>query len=132
MFKITPIQEKTRQKEICQLCGAEYRPEAFAYEMYDIETGDLMGMSQFEVGEAGYIYDIKEVPSRNDFEAMFILARQTMNFIDLCQAHTCFADDNAAGERLLLSVGFKKQNGKYFCDMSGMFDGNCGGHKVEI
>lgn len=128
MFKITPIQEKTRQKEICEICGAEYHPDAFAYQMYDIESGELMGMTQFEIGEYGYIYDIKEAPARDDFEAMFILARQTMNFIDLCGAHSCHAASNAANERLLIAIGFKKADEDYFCDMSGMFDGNCGEH----
>lgn len=132
MFKITPIQEKTRQNEICSICGAEFRPDAFAYEMYEVESGELMGMSQFEIGNSGYIYDIKEVPNRDDFEAMFILARQTMNFIDLCGAHTCRADKNTANERLLLAIGFKKINEEYFCDMTGMFDGHCSGHKVEL
>ena len=132
MFKITPIQDKARQKEVCHLCGAEFRPEAFAYQMYDINSGEIMGMSQFEIGEVGYIYDIKEAPGRDDFEAMFILARQTMNFIDLCENHTCFANNGAANERLLKAVGFKESKGKYYCDMTGMFDGHCDGHKVEL
>lgn len=132
MFKITPIQEKTRQKEICELCGTEFRPDAFAYQMYDIDTGDIMGMSQFEIGEVGYIYDLREAPCREDFEAMFILARQTMNFIDLCGVHSCKAAKGSAPERLLRAVGFKEQGGEYFCDMTGMFDGNCGGHKAEL
>lgn len=129
MFKITPIQDKTRQKEICALFGVEFRDDAFAYIMFDIDTDALMGMSQFEIGKVGYIYDIKEAAGLDDFEAMFILARQTMNFIDLCGAHTCLASKNAAPERLLLAAGFKEQNGKFFCNMTGMFDGNCGGHK---
>ena len=129
MFKITPIQEKTRQKEICLICGATFRSDAFAYQMYDIDSGEIMGMSQFEIGEIGYIYDIKEAAGRDDFEAMFILARQTMNFIDLCGAHHCEAARDAASERLLRGIGFKEKDGEYFCDMTGMFDGNCGGHK---
>lgn len=132
MFKITPIQEKTRQKEICELCGAEFRPEAFAYQMYDLESGELMGMSQFEIGEVGYIFDIKEAAGCDDFEAMFILARQTMNFIDLCGAHSCRASDDSASDRLLRCVGFKKQDVEYFCDMTGMFDGNCDGHTINL
>ena len=132
MFKITPIQEKSLQKEICLICNAEFREDAFAYQMYDMDSGDIMGMSQFEIGEHGYIYDIKEVPGRDDFEAMFILARQTMNFIDLCGAHTCYADGLTASERLLIAAGFKLTDGKYFCNMKGMFDGKCDGHKVEL
>ena len=126
MFKITPIEEKTRQKELCDLCGIKYIPLAFAYQMYDMDTGDIMGMSQFEIGEFGYIYDIAEAPDHNDFEAMFILARQTMNFIDYCEVHICYADDNCADEEFLKAIGFKKNGDKYFCDMNGMFDGKCG------
>ena len=127
MFKITPIQEKLKQKEICQLCGAKFRPDAFAYQMYDVESGELMGMSQFEISDCGYIYDIKETPQLDDFEAMFILARQTMNFIDTCGIHTVRAPLDAASERLMTAIGFKSVGDEYFCDMTGMFDGHCGG-----
>ena len=133
MFKITPIQDKELQSRICQLCGAEYRPEAFAYQMFDIDSGDIMGMSQFEIGESGYIYDIKEAPGRDDFEAMFILGRSTMNFIDMCGNHFCKADVNAGEERLLRAIGFKLgEDGEYFADMTHMFDGSCDGHAVDL
>lgn len=130
MFKITPIQDKIEQKEICDLLGVVFREEAFAYKMFDIDTDEIMGMSQFEIDEVGYIYDIKEAPGRDDFEAMFILARQTMNFIDLCGAHFCYANTDAGNERLLKAVGFKPDGNRLSCNMSGMFDGNCGGHKT--
>ena len=132
MFKITPIQDKTMQEEICSLCGAKFHSNAFAYHMFDIESGETMGMSQFEIGEAGYIYDIKEAPDRDDFEAMFILARQTMNFIDICENHICYAAKDAASAQLLKAVGFKEEDGEYFCNMTGMFDGHCDGKKVEL
>ncbi len=125
MFKITPVDEKSRQNEICLLCGATYLPEAFCYQMFDIESGELMGMSQFEIGEYGYIFDLREVPGQNDFEAMFILGRQTMNFIDKCGAHTCKAAINAGDETLMRAIGFKATDGEYSCDMTGMFDGHC-------
>ena len=129
MFKITPIQDKEKQKEICELCGTEFRPDAFAYQMFDIDSGEIMGMSQFEIGEYGYIYDIREAPNHNDFEAMFILARQTMNFIDLCENHYCYANEASVPKRLLRAIGFKENDGRFYCDMTGMFDGKCDGHK---
>ena len=129
MFKITPIQTKEEQQSICNEVGVTFRPDAFAYKMYDLESGDIMGMSQFEISDVGYIFDIKEAAGLNDFEAMFILARQTMNFIDLCGAHTCFAERNAAKDGLLKAIGFCDSGEKYFCDMTGMFDGKCEGHK---
>ena len=126
MFKITPIQDKARQKEICENFKVEFRPEAFAYIMFDVDSGMLMGMSQFEIGEVGYIYDLKEATGCDDFEAMFILARQTMNFIDQCGVHICQASPSSAPEDFLWAVGFKKTDEQFICDMTGMFDGNCG------
>ncbi len=85
-----------------------------------------------EVLQKFYIYDVKEAPNHDDFEAMFILGRQTMNFIDTCGAHTCYADKCAGIERLLKAIGFKENGDKLYCDMTGMFDGHCSGHKVEL
>ena len=132
MFKITPIQEKTRQKEICEIFGAEFRPEAFGYIMYDIDTDALMGFSQFEILTEGYIYDLLPAEGTDDFEAMFILGRQTMNFIDICGNHTCRASKTAGDARLLRAIGFKEQGNDLFCDMTGMFDGHCSGHPVDL
>ena len=132
MFKITPVQSKDEQIALCQTCGAVYREGAFAYIMFDIDSGDVMGMSQFEIGDAGYIFDLLEAPLRDDFEAMFILGRQTMNFIDSCGAHTCYASTDAGSERLLKAIGFKPSGDRLFCDMTGMFDGHCSGHAVEL
>lgn len=132
MFKITPIQDKLRQKEICEFFDTAFRPDAFGYIMYDIDTEELMGFSQFEILSEGYIYDLLPAKGTDDFEAMFILGRQTMNFIDLCGAHTCFADESAGDLRLLRAIGFKNTNGKLFCDMTGMFDGHCSGHPVDL
>lgn len=132
MFKITPIQDKTKQKEVCNACGVEFKPESFAYQMFDLDTGNIMGICQFEIGEHGYIYDLRPALNSNDFEAMFILGRQTMNFIDLCGTHTCYADKNSGEERLMKAIGFKETDGRLFCDMTGMFDGHCSGHKVEL
>ena len=130
MFKITPIQDKDKQRDICILCGASFRSDAFAYMMFDIDSGEIMGMSQFEIGSEGYIFDLKEAPGRSDFEAMFILARQTMNFIDLCGVHSCRISADAGDERLIRAVGFKEKDSELICDMTGMFDGHCGGKEV--
>ena len=102
MFKIEPVQEKIQQIELCDLFGVEYREEFFAYLMYDLESGEPMGFSQFEIyGDYGYISALKPRLDYDDFEAMFILGRATMNFIDLCGVHTCKAATNAAEERLI-------------------------------
>lgn len=134
MFKISPVENAERQKTLAEAVGVPYRPGTFAYGMVNSENGGLMGFSQFEVS-AGYgtLLDLAEVPGADDFEAMFILGRSTMNFIDLCGAHLCRATAIAAPERLLRCLGFvREEDGSFSCDMTGMFDGHCSGKPVDL
>ncbi len=134
MFKITPIQDKEIQKKFALECDMEYCEDLFGYSMIDQESGELMGMSQFDIsGASGYISAIKPRIGYADFEAMFILGRATMNFIDLCGAHTCYANKEGADMRLLKSIGFKElEGGELFADMTGMFEGHCDGHGAKF
>ena len=127
MFKISPIQSENIKQKYALECGTTAIDGYFAYQMIDETTGELMAFSQFELGTGeGYIKDLKPKIGLDDFEALFILGRQTMNFIDYCEVHICYADDNCADEEFLKAIGFKKNGDKYFCDMNGMFDGKCG------
>ena len=135
MFKIFPLCDETLQEKYLSICNVKRRPNAFIYAMCDIESEEVMAISQFEIfKDHGYIYDIKARESLDDFEAMFILGRQTMNFIDLCGAHSVQASAETTDDTLLRAIGFKKQDsGEYFCDMDGMFDGkHCSGHAVDL
>ena len=134
MFKITPVNSPEEQKRLAETVGCEYRPTYFAYVMFDVETEELMGFSQFEIDkDGGYISDLREAPGKNDVEAMFILGRQTMNFIDLMGAHTAYARKEGQDERLLHAMGFKEtDDGRLFANMEGMFEGHCSGHKTEL
>ena len=133
MFKITPIQDKDLQKKYAEMTNSDYSEDYFAYAMTDYETGELMAISQFEInGEEAFIADIKPVPTLSDFEAMFILGRQTMNFIDSCGTHKLYASEKSAEKRLLLAMGFKETEGKYYCFCEGMFDGHCDGHEKKL
>ena len=126
MFKIQAIQGIDLQKEYARLCGTEYRDGFFAYSMTDVESGKLMGFSQFEICNGyAFISDIKPIIGLDDFEAMFILGRQTMNFIDLCGIHTLKASKDTADESFLKAIGFKSEGDIYSVDTTGMFDGSC-------
>ena len=134
MFRISPINDKELQEKYALACGAKFRADFFAYAMINVETDELMGFSQFEIdSKGGYIADLRSRIGYSDFEAMFILGRATMNFIDLCGMHTCRAAADAGERRLLLSIGFKDtDSSELFADMSGMFDGKCDGHEIKL
>ncbi len=129
MFKIEAIQDIETQQKHAEACGAEAIAGCFAYVMYDVDTKAPMGFAQFDIsGDVGHIIDLKEATGCNDFEAMFILGRSTMNFIDMCGAHKATASKNTGDDNLLKAIGFKATDDGYFCDMTGFFTGNCGNH----
>lgn len=131
MFKITPIQSVDEQIAIAKRCGAEYREGAFAYAMIDADSGELMGFSQFEITDnGGHLIDLRPIGKEDDYEAMFILGRATMNFIDLCGTHVLYADVSSGDNTLLRAIGLRPtDDGSLFCDMTGFFDGShCSGH----
>ena len=131
MFKITPIQSVEDQINIAKRCNTEYKEGAFAYAMIDSDSGELMGFSQFEITEkGGHLIDLKPIGKDDDYEAMFILGKATMNFIDLCGAHTLYAEPDAGEGTLLRAIGLRPTDGgSLFCDMTGFFDGShCSGH----
>ena len=133
MFKISPVQDFAEQIKIAAICKAEAKEGYFSYVMRDCDTLDVMGFAQFEIGKDGFISDLRQTPGLDDFEAMFILGRSTMNFINICGADSCRAALDAGDERLLRAIGFKETDGEYFCNMTGMFDGShCSGEAVKL
>lgn len=132
MFTIKPVQNEEAARGAVTACGGEYTGGTFVYEMRDSESGALMGVTQFDIGETGIILTVlPENKYRDDREAMFILLRSTMNFIDVSGAHICRAPYSAGDGALLRSAGFSDVGDSYICDMSGMFTGHCGGKGAD-
>lgn len=128
MLKVLPIQSKEAQKEICESCGVEFKPDLLAYSatVNDI----LMGVSQFKLTDkGGIIYDLAPARDTFDFEALFVLGRGTLNFIDLCGVHNALfigAIPDAQTERLIKAVGFKKDDdGSFAVNLEGFFTDHC-------
>ena len=123
MLIIKPIQTKELQAEFCAKCGIEFHEKALAYAAH--VDGVFTGICQFTLNdEFGLIENLVSPEGLDDFEALFIMGRQTMNFIDLCGVHQAQMLPNAASERMILALGFKKeQDGVYRIDMTGFFEG---------
>ena len=127
MLIINPVQDKTKQADLCAICGIEYRVRDFAFAAY--VDGEFVGLSQFYVtDEWGMLENIVPAPEKDDIEAMFILGRQTLNWIDLLGIHTCRANVNTGNAKLLKVMGFVPENDYLVADMTHMFDGHCGGN----
>ena len=126
MLEIKPIQDKNAQKALCELCGAMYRPSALAYSAYD--KGIPVGVCQFRIIEdAAYMYDLCNTVGVDDLEALIIMGRAALNFIDLCGIHTAYFEGDKS--RAAIAIGFREKEGKLFANLTGMFDSPCAKHK---
>ena len=128
MLKVLPIQSKEEQEKICLACNVKFNPDLLAYSA--TVDGALAGVSQFKLTDkGGIIYDLASIPDSFDFEALFVLGRGTLNFIDLCGVHNAsfvgsIPDEQT--ERLIKAVGFKKDEaGAYSVNLEGFFTDHC-------
>ncbi len=128
MLKVLPIQTKSEQEEICKKCNVEFKPDLLAYSA--TVDGELRGVSQFKLTEkGGLVYDIAPAIDTYDFEALFVLGRGTLNFIDLCGVHYAIylgSVETEEKERLIKAIGFKKtDSGSFEIDLNGFFTDHC-------
>ena len=128
MLKVLPIQSKITQEEICLRCGVKYDPDLLAYSA--TVDDELAGVCQFKLSDkGGLIYDLAPVKDTFDFEAMFVLGRGTLNFIDLCGVHYAIYRGEVKDEqteRLVKAVGFKlTDRGTYEVNLEGFFTDHC-------
>lgn len=129
MLTVKPIRTKAEQELFCAKCNIPYDVDLLAYSAHVDDV--FVGMCQFGIkGERGYIKNIVSHEGIDDFEAMFIMGRGTLNFIDLCGAHEAECARDAGEPRLLTALGFKDTGEEnLYADLHGMFDGKCSDHK---
>lgn len=125
MLIIKPVQ-KNEQENICRACGVEYMEHEMAYAARDDEK--LLGVCTFYMsGDTGYVTDLKCIDGIDDFEALFIMGRQTLNFIDLCGVHKAvFLGEES---RITKAVGFKMTDGRLRMNLEGFFESPCSHEK---
>lgn len=133
MLIIKPIQDFDLQTVLCERCGVPSRPGCLCYQAYLGEGPDdetvFIGISQFSVGETdgerviGRIYDLVCAKDVDDEEALFIMGRQTLNFMDLTGTHEAYFEvKDGDNEHLIKWLGFRMTDGKWYYDLHGKFD----------
>ena len=133
MLKVFPIQEKSEQEALCARCGIPFEAELLAYQATVDEV--FVGVCQFKLTpEGGVIYHLAPTADRPiDNEAMFVMGRAALNFIDLCGIHRAEYRGELRDEGLLRAIGFKKNaDGIYEVNLEGFFDEPCAhGHGMK-
>lgn len=125
MIKVLPIQSKLKQEEICVKCGVKYNADLLAYAAYTDDR--LAGVCQFKLSDkGGIIYDIAPASDFNDGEALFVMGRGALNFIDICGVHRAVYVGDGTDEDLLLKIGFHKNKENTFeINLEGFFTDHC-------
>lgn len=136
MLKVLPIQSKQEQAALCEKCQISFQPDLLAYAAS--VDGETVGICQFKLTDrGGFLYDLARVADRgeesrecSDFEAMFVMGRGTLNFIDLCGVHRAYYCGENPDDSLLRAIGFRLNGeGVYEINLEGFFTEHCGNHK---
>ena len=125
MFKVLPIQSKDMQKELCEKCGVYYDADLLAYAVS--VDDEFAGICQFKLTDkGGEIHDLAPSLCKNDPDALFVMGRGALNFIDLCGVHFARYVGEVQDEQLLRKIGFKKNaDGGFEIDLNGFFTDHC-------
>ena len=102
---------------------------------YEARVDDhLVGVCQFHLqGGVGHITDFAEyLPegAKSDAEALFIMARGCLNFIDLCGIHHAFFEADFHHDDLIHAIGFRKNSDNIWeIDLTDFFIHPCQNHR---
>lgn len=134
MLEVLPIQTKTEQETICKYCGVAFDQELMAYKA--ISDGVVVGVCQFTMNQTGgHILNLaviqgSDITQKARAEALFVMGRATLNFIDLCGVHIAYFEDTTFPDEAMISaIGFKKnENGVWCMDLTDFFKHPCQHH----
>lgn len=131
MLEVLPIQSKAEQETVCKYCGADYNVDLMAYKA--VSDGVIIGVCQFTMqSDGGHVKSLAavegtDVTSQARAEALFVMGRATLNFIDLCGVHTAYFEDDSFSDHAMISaIGFKRNEaGVWHMDLTDFFKHPC-------
>ena len=130
MLKVFPIQDKAEQAALCERCGVKFDADLLAYQA--TVDGRFVGVCQFKLHpDGGILYDLAPLKGEDpNQEAIFVMGRAALNFIDLCGTHQAYFDGDVTipGQTMLRAIGFRpdeSQNGRLGMDLTDFFTSPC-------
>ena len=129
MLRARALRDIDEQKTCCEVCGIVHNPDMLYFAIFENET-DCLGTLEFRFTKKGaLITDVKPKVGTYDDEAMFILGKAALNFIDLVGFK--YVEYEADDEKLCGLLEFFKKDGVMQVSLEGYFDEPCKRHKHE-
>ena len=132
MFKVQPVREPGLQAQIASLLGGKYIENTFAFfagEMEDDFTTvkQLIAQCQFSLTpEKAIIRSLEIAEGSEDDEAVTVLVRAVMSWLDKADVPFIEFDDGAASEEKIRSFSFRRnENGRYSVDLRKFYRSPC-------
>ena len=124
MLEIYPIQDKKEQEEICSSCNIKYDVDSMCYSA--TVKGVMVGACQFRIKDKhGLIVEMNNTEGIDDKDALFVMGRAALNFIDLCGVHEAYYTGSLMDEPTLLRIGFRNIDGNWYINLSNFFEHPC-------
>lgn len=126
MIAVTPIQEKKEQARLAALCHVPFFPDALAYRAAD-EKGAFAGICQFSMNEkGGHLLTLATPTPEDPLDAVFVMGRAALNFIDLCGVGIAFFEGEGVDDATLSRIGFSRdEGGVWSLSLAGFFTKPC-------
>ena len=133
MFRIQPVRSRELQEEIARGAGCPFFPDTYAF--YAAELTDdaeavtaLLGLCQFTYAPTvAVIKSLAAFPGYEHDEALFILVRAVMAFLNRAEIPFVYAEDTAADPAFLKRLLFRRtSDGRLGIDLGKFYRSPCG------
>ena len=130
MFVVRPLQDKTLQESLANLTGAEYHPYSLAYMAADLKEDnesidEYIGLCQFVMQGEAEILSLSCTEDRYEDEAVIVMLRAVMSFLEKCGVKYCWFSMESVDERLAAKSGFELKDDRYIIDLEAFYAGKC-------
>lgn len=132
MLLITPIQDEKYHIELAKRCGFTAVPFSLAYlaANADEKTHEIIseiGICEFTIhNDEGTITALASLPDVSDDEALMIMARTAMSFINRCGIKNAHFAQGAAKHDMMKSLGFRcGDNNVFSIDLDEFYKSPC-------
>ncbi len=132
MLIVKPLHDAAAAEQLCTLCGAKYRADAYTYFAADVnedatKLNHIIGVCACTIhGDDNTLALLRSASTVDDEEALIIMARTVLNFMYRCEVGTVFADEENIENGLAEKLGFSRNaEGRLVLDLVEFYKSPC-------